>query len=163
MKYLTKGELLMLLGDSSSKFTEFMMLPENFGLTGDSALAIKVAKQKLDWASTIDLEMLEVIDMMNLVVTLGITTQSTMDTIMSTEDRESGDLYIVNIIALSDIVLENQYGVIEKDGMFSVDVTFRNSRTNELQPEILVFTELPTTTTMSIAIETKLQELRRSI
>ena len=59
MRYLTKGDLLTLLGDESDQFTTFMLDPASFGVTEPALTKLKIAKQKFDWTGGFDLDLPE--------------------------------------------------------------------------------------------------------
>jgi|FLOH01.1.fsa_nt_gi hypothetical protein len=82
MKYLTKGELLTTLGSDADKFTAFMLDPSVFGVTEPLLGGLKIAKQKLDWTNTIDLGLPEIAQLLGLMVSLSVISQSTADAIM---------------------------------------------------------------------------------
>lgn len=97
MKYLTKGELLPLLGDSSSSFTAFMIGPETFGVTEPTLTELRVAKQKLDWTSGINIELPEVQELISMLEMYGAISNLSADAVRNTPDRKDADDYIVTI------------------------------------------------------------------
>jgi len=163
MKYLTKGELLLALGNSADKFTAFLMSPEAFGLTGDNLMAIKVAKQKLDWTNTIDLGLPEIVTMVAMLVQYGVVTQADADNVMNTPDRKDGDVYLITVKAQDDISVENIYGAVMVDGMYDVRVLFNNKTTGLIVEEHFRYTELPTDTMVKDDVANKVKILKEAI
>ena len=160
MKYLTKGELLQTLGESANSFTMFMMNPESFGVTEPMLTKVRVAKQKLDWTNSVDLDTPEIIEMVGLLVTAGVVTQSDADAIMATPNRVGNDLYYVTIKAQDVITVDNAYGAVLDEGMYSVRVLFRNGSTQEIVEEFFRYTDKPTQEMIDSAIADKITLLK---
>lgn len=131
MKYLSKGELLTLLGEDADKFTLFMMQPESFGVTGQTLTAIKIAKQKLDWTNTIDMGLPEIIALTNMLESFNVISKTSKDNILNIPDRKDGDVYMVNILAQDDITVENIYGAVYDGNTWNVVVKFINKSSSE--------------------------------
>lgn len=131
MKYLSKGELLTLLGEDADKFTLFMMQPESFGITGETLTAVKIAKQKLDWTNTIDMGLPEIITLANMLESFNVISKTSKDSILNIPDRKDGDVYMVNILAQDDITPENIYGAVYDGNTWNVVVKFINRTSGE--------------------------------
>ena len=163
MRYLSKGELLTILGSDSNAFTAFMLDPASFGVTGQGLIDLKVAKQKLDWTDTIDIDMSEVQNMLLMLQSLSVISPTTLAKINSIEPRKASDLFIVNIIALDVITVSNRYGAKLVNGMHSVDVAFTNNRTKAKYYETFMFTSSPSSTDINDAINNKIADIKRSL
>lgn len=162
MKYLTKGELLTILGDDANKFTLFMMDPESFGLAGDVLTAVKIAKQKLDWTNTVDMEMPETITLANLLESYGVISMSTKQQILNVPNRKDADVYIVNILAQDEITVENVYGVVYDGNTWNVRIKFINKSSGEEYEEIEKFDYIPQKNDIDYFIYQKIKELKAS-
>ena len=164
MRYLSKGELLTMLGTESDKFTAFMLDPASFGVTGTGLTNLKVAKQKLDWADTIDIDMPEVQNMLTMLQSLSVISPATLAKINSIEPRKASDLFIVNTIALDAVTVTNKYGAkLLQNGMYSVDATLTNNRPKAKYYETFMFTSSPTTTDINGAINNKIADIKRRL
>ncbi len=163
MRYLSKGELLTMLGTESNAFTAFILDPASFGVTGQGLIDLKIAKQKFDWTDTIDIDSPEVQNILLMLQSLSIISPANLAKINSIEPRKAGDLFIVNIIALDVITVSNQYGVKQVNGMYSVDAIFTNNRTKAKYYETFMFTSSPSSTDINDAINNKIADIKRSL
>jgi len=161
MKYLTKGELLLALGESADKFTAFMISPEMFGVTGDAVMALKVAKQKLDWTNTIDLGLPEIVGMVDMLVQYGVVTQADVDNVMNTPDRSEGDVYLITVKAQDDISVGNIYGAVQVFNYWTVKVVFHNKTTGEDTEVVESFDKIPTEDDIKAFVNARVIEMKR--
>ena len=161
MRYLSKGELLTMLGSDSNAFTAFMLDPASFGVTGQGLIDLKVAKQKLDWTDTIDIDMPEVQNMLLMLQSLSVISPANLAKINSISDRQASELFIVTVKALADITLQNQYGAKQNGQYWTVDFEFKNNTTGLVIIHTENFSESPTTDILNSFVEMKLLELRQ--
>lgn len=160
MKYLTKGELLTILGDDANKFTLFMMNPESFGVSGDVLIAVKIAKQKLDWTNTIDMGLPEIIMLANMLESFNVITKTSKDNILNIPDRKDADVYMVNILAQDDITAENIYGAVYDGNTWNVVVKFINKSTNEEIEIMEKFDYIPEKEDIDVFIHNTIKDLK---
>jgi len=161
MKYLTKGELLTTLGSSANNFTAFLMNPEGFGVTEPTLTMLRVAKQKLDWTNSIDLELEEIPMLIGMLVQYGVVTQSDADAVMNTPDRKDGDMYLITVKAQDDITVENIYGAINVGNHWSVTIDLINKTKNEIITLVETFDVIPTQEMITSFVNTRIVELKR--
>lgn len=163
MKYLSKGELLIALGNSADKFTEFFISPETFGVSGDTLLEMKVAKQKLDWTNTVNLELPEIKNMISLLTQYGVVSQTDADNVMNTQDRSDGDIYVITIKAQDDITVNNIFGAVLIDNMYDVRVIFNNKTAGTTLEEHFRYATLPTIDAINVDVSTKITMLKEAL
>jgi hypothetical protein len=137
---ITKGSLLTALGSDGDKFTAFMLDPASFGVTEPDITRLKIAKQKLDWTSNIETTLPEIVDLISLMLSHQIFTQSNIDAINAIDGQDN---YIINVIAQDNITVENIYGAVLEGSSWKVKVDFVNTTLNKTHQELFIFDTLP--------------------
>ena len=160
MRILTKGELLLALGDSANNFTSFMISPEQFGVTEPTLTTIKVVKQKLDWTSSIDVGLPEVQELINMIEAYGVITKANADSVRNTPDRRDADDYIVTVKAQDEITADNSYGVVNDGNAWVLRVDFKNVTKNEVYEIYEAFDTIPDDDMVQQYVNNKIIELK---
>ena len=163
MKYLTKGELLLVLGDRADVFTAFMLNPESFGITEPVLTKLKIAKQKLEWTNSINVDLPEIQELMQLLLTVGVFTQENVDAINSTIDRSDNDDYLIIIKAQDDITETNITGAVYNGDSWEVCVDFNNKTKAVTITELFKFSYCPSEEDIKQAIKQKIKQLKSVI
>lgn len=162
MRYITKGDLLTLLGpDQANAFTAFMINPESFGVSGAALLEFKVAKQKLDWTHGINLDLPEIQQMIQTFVNLGVFSQETIAILNAVGDNPELDTYSVRIIAQDDIVPGNPYGAELIANNYHCRVDFENVTKGITTTQDFIFDVVPTEQQMLDAISGYVKKLKK--
>lgn len=163
MKYLAKGELLILLGSSADKFTQFMLDPSMFGITEPLLTQLKIVKQKFDWTSGIDVSLQEIQQLMQLLLAYGIVSQQDIDNINLTPDNTvSQNNYVVQIIPQDTITIENQFGALHNGTGWLVMAVFKNKTKDTSFTENFYFDYIPTSETIDSTIANYMSNLKAS-
>lgn len=161
MKYLTKGELLLALGDSANNFTSFMISPEHFGITEPTLTTIKVVKQKLDWAASINIELPEVQELINMLEVYGVITKANADLVRNTPDRKGADDYIITVKAQDEITADNIYGAAFDGNMWLVRIDYYNATKNEHIIEDSYYSSEPLEEDVHNTVNSRIVEMKR--
>ena len=163
MKYLTKGELLVLLGSNADKFTEFMIDPSKFGITEPLLGMIKVAKQKFDWTNSIDLSLPELQSMFQLLVSVSVLSSQNVADILAVADRstDGSDIYLIVVRAQDNITNENIYGSHFDGNMWQVKASIKNNTTNFAWDEDFCFDKEPTENDIRDAVDSYIKDKKR--
>jgi len=160
MRYLTKGELLIMLGEYSNSFTTLLMNPESFNLPADICSLIHITKQKLDWTNSIDMDLPEIKQLAQLMEQLGIIPQTLIDELTSVPDRKDYDFYMITVRAQDDITIDNIYGAISDGSTWLVKVEFTNKTSGSTIIEDFRFTEIPSTDLINSVVANRISELK---
>lgn len=161
MKYLTKGELLLTLGNSANNFTAFMLHPEQFGVVEPVLTMIHVAKQKLDWANTIDITLPEVLQLVQLLIQYGIVSKEDGERVLNTPDRSDADIYLITVKAQDDITMTNIYGAIWDGNQWKIVVEYYNKTKDTTVVEDNFFSEIPNKEQIQNLVTNRITELKR--
>jgi hypothetical protein len=128
MKYLTKGDLLKLIGpETADSFTAFMSSPESFGVTGDLLTKLHLAKQQFDWTNGIDIDDPAIQQLLPVLSGYGVFSQETLDALNAVPDIPELDSYVVNVIAQDDITVSNVGGAVQAGNRWAVQFDFVNN------------------------------------
>ena len=161
MKYITKGDLLLLLGDSASTFTQFLLNPAGLGVTEPLLSKIQILKQKFDWTNGIHIDTPEIQQVMQILLAYHVITQQNVDDINSVADNPYLDTYAIYILAQDDITLENQYGATYQDTGYKVTVKFKNNTKNTSSQEDFYFDTIPQQEDINTVISNRIRELKQ--
>lgn len=143
MRLISKGDLLVLLGESSNSFTRFLTAPEEFGLQGDWLDKIKIAKQKFDWATNLDLDLPEVKELITLLFNIEILNREDVGKLNAWRGEPDSQFYEINIRPLDTITTSNVYGFEKTGANFTCRVDFVNSSTQRTHIEYFSYPEIP--------------------
>jgi hypothetical protein len=153
---ITKGELLTILGTDGDKFTAFMLDPASFGVAEPYLSKLKVAKQKLDWTTSVETDLPEIAELIDLLLNFGIFTDQNIIDINSFDGIPN---YNISVIAQDDITDTNIYGAVQDGSSWVVKVDFTNITTNKLITENFVF-DTPPEDQLRIAINNHIKLLK---
>jgi hypothetical protein len=154
MRLVTKGELLTALGASSDRFTAFMLDPVSFGVPEEYLLGLKIAKQKLDWTGSVDMDLPEIQGLTGLLISFGVIAQSDVDAVRATAPAG----YTLTVLAQDTITVDNIFGAVQEGSFWSVRVNFLNATTGESLTETFVFDAPPSS--LEEAIDSHIQMLK---
>lgn len=126
MKYVTKGDLLILLGDDAGKFTLFLDDPASFGVVGDLLTEMKIAAKQFGWTNGLDFGSARVQGLLAILFGYGIISQATVDRLNAIPDLPEMDDIIVNVIAQDDITTSNIGGAVMAGSRWVVQFDFVN-------------------------------------
>lgn len=161
MKYLTKGELLLTLGNSANSFTAFMMNPEVFGVTEPNLTALRVAKQKLDWTASIDIGLPEIQGLIDLLQGLGVVALEDVDRVRNTPDKAEYDQYLIYVKAQDIITASNIYGAVFDGNSWKVVVDYYNQTKDNHIVEDAYFSNEPSIEEVNALINNRVTEMKR--
>lgn len=161
MRILTKGELLLALGDSANNFTSFMISPEQFGVTEPTLTTIKVVKQKLDWTSSIDVGLPEIQELIDLLQGLGVVALEDANTVRNTPDNAEYDQYLIYVKAQDIITASNAYGAVFDGNAWKVVIDYYNVTKNTHVMEDAYFSSEPNIEEINITINNRILEMKR--
>jgi len=159
MKNITKGQLLVLLGTSANAFTAFMVDPASFGIVEPQLSELRVAKQKLDWSNSIDVDLPEVKNLMSLLVQSGVIKSTDVDAINNYTVVEKE--YTINIIPQDTVTLTNVYGAVKNvNGMYEVRADYKIASTGVVITQLHTFTSIPNKNIINATIEAEIKRLK---
>ena len=161
MKYLTKGDLLTILGDESSAFTAFMLDPSQFGVQEPLLTTLKLEKQKFDWTNGVNIDLPQVQTLISILRGYGVISEATVSAINDTPDIPELDSFTVNIIAQDSITEANRYGAEMRGSNYYTKVDFLNSTKGTLVTEEFIFDRVPTEEEMNAAIMQHIKHLKQ--
>jgi len=161
MKSLTKGELLLTLGDSANSFTAFLMNPEAFGVVEPVLTSIRVAKQKLDWTSSINIELPDVQELIGLLESIGVVSSDSANAVRNTPDRKDLDDYLITIKAQDEITASNIYGAVFDGNMWLVRIDYYNATKNEHIIEDSYYSSEPLEEDVHNTVNSRIVEMKR--
>ena len=162
MRYLTKGDLLTLLGSEANAFTAFMLDPASFGVTEPVLTGLKIAKQKFDWTGGINLDLPEVVQLTDMLVASGVISASKKELLSLVVDASDLDSYIVQVLAMDEVTIQNQFGVEKYGDLWRVQVVFQNTTKGTEHAETFVFDTEPSVNFVSEKIAAQVKQLRQS-
>jgi hypothetical protein len=161
MKYLTKGELLGLIGSDADKLAALFTFPEDY-VPAEQVKMIKILATKFTWSAGFDFNDPVVVGTMSSLQAMGILTQESLDRLMATPDLPERDDYVITIKALDDVTLGNVSGASYDGTRFTVLADFINQTKNFTITEALYFDSSPSLDEIVSACAERIKALRRA-
>lgn len=141
MKYITKGDLLSLLGDDAEKFTLFLDDPASFGVAGDLLTEMKIAAKQFGWTNGIDFGSARVQGLLAILFGYGIISQETINRLNDTPDLPEMDDIVVNMISQDDIIAENIGGTEYDGNAWRVEFEFANLTIQKMEDSTMKWSD----------------------
>lgn len=161
MKYLTKGEMLGLIGTDADKLAALFTFPEDY-VPADQVKNIKILATKFNWSAGFDFSDPIVIGSMQMLQAMGVLTLDSLNILLSIPDLPERDTYEINITALDDITVDNVGGASYDGTRWTVIASFINSTKNFTITEALYFDAAPDMDAISYACAERIKSLRRA-
>lgn len=160
MRYITKGDLLALLGDKANTFTMFMLDPTAFGVTEPMLSGLRIAKQQFDWTSGLNLDLPEIQQLISVIHEFGGIDQECVDKLSTIADSPELDSFMVVIKAQDDITLTNSYGAVVDANKYRVTAEIRNNTKHQTFAEDFFFDYIPVAEDINNVLSARIRQLK---
>lgn len=147
MRLISRGDLLVLLGENANKFTAFLTNPGQFNLPPDLLLAVTIARQKFEWSNNLNLDLAEVAQFIGLLRQLDVIDDQNIKDLGDWPDDPFQDRILIQVRPLDEITLDNVYGFEKFGNVYRVRVDFLNREPGIKIIEMFDFNELPSQST----------------
>lgn len=162
MRLISRGDLLVVLGENANKFTAFLTNPQQFNLPSEVLQAIEIARQKFEWSNNLNLDLDEVKQFVGLLRSLEVIDDNNVRDLSEWPDDPFQDRISIQIRPLDEIVVDNTYGFEKFGNVYRIRVDFLNKETNVKIVEMFDFNQMPSDEDFDKFLRQQVKNLRLS-